>query len=136
MYKATCGIYLRFVSNIVTAVDGPEVANVKHHAALRAVAYRRQKKSAFARLPFERVIKERRVKNRHPAQQEGRVPRDGLLTRRDLEGFAPQPPPRLRHLAIGDEAIVQYDLLADAFGPIAFEVEGIIGGEHARLGHH
>ena len=48
--------------------------------------------------------------------------------------LAAQSPPRLRRLAVGDEAVVQYVFRTDSLRPFAFEMERIVGGQHAGLG--
>ena len=59
---------------------------------------------------------------------------DGALAGNDVERLATHTPPRLRHLAVGDEALVQDVFFADSLGPFAFEMKGIVGGQHPGLG--
>ena len=134
VHEASGSVVLRAVGEVVAAVDGPEVAAVHHPAAARTVSHEGKKKAAVARLFFERVVKEGRVEEGHAAHQKRAFVGDGALVGNDVERFAAQSPPRLGRLAVGDEAAVEYVFLTDSLRPLSFEVERIVGGEHAGFG--
>src|SRR5436190_741843 len=79
------------------------------------------------------MIEERQIQDGNVAQNEGGTVRDGFFTGRDVESLAAQTPPRLGHLTVSDEAPMQNVLVADPLRPLAFDMERIIGCEHARL---
>ena len=135
MHEAARRVVLRAIGEVVAAVDRPEITGMHHPAAPRAVPHQRQQEAALARLLLERVVEERRVEERHVAHNEHAVVGNRALAGNNVETLAAQTPPRPRRLAVGDEAVMQNVLRADAFRPFAFEMEGIVGGQHPRLGH-
>src|ERR1019366_5174060 len=124
-------VILNQVSQIVTAFDGPEVTDPQHESALRAVSDIGCEETALARLPFERMVEERRVEQRYLPQQEHGAVSQGALAGDDIELGTGHPPPRVRHFAVSDPSLIEDVLLADALGPLALKVERTAGGGRA-----
>src|SRR5581483_8235960 len=61
---------------------------------------------------------------------------NGAVFGDDVERSAVQRPPGIRHLAIGDEAVVKNVLVFEFIGVRAFEIKRLLGGENSRAGHH
>src|ERR1035441_8057214 len=81
------------------------------------------------------MVEERRVEKGYAVQQEDGAIRQRLLARLDHESRAAQAPPRRRHLAVGDEAIVQGVQSVGELRPLAQKIERTVAGKYARARH-
>ena len=128
------GEILNAVGDVGAAIDGPEVSQAEHFAALRAVAEVGHEEAALARLGSQRVVKEKRVKDGEVPQNVRAVVGDGAVVGDDIEAAALQPPPRVGQFAVGGPAVIEDVLFADALRPLPFEMEGRTAGEDSRAG--
>src|ERR1051326_5032412 len=132
-YQAAGWVILAAISYVIRAIDRPKVSGADFGAAPGTVPGHGHEETAFARLALPGVVEERQVQDRHLLQDECGAARSRAFAGRDDEALAAQLPPRLRHLAIRDEALVQHILFAEPLGPTALEVKRIVRCKHARL---
>src|SRR5581483_11491401 len=122
MGESTCSEVLHVVGGIVTTVDGPEESKTDHVAAGGAVADVRHQKSGTPRSFFERLIKERRVKEWEFAEQELGAVRFGRFTWDYIEARAFQAPPGVGHFAVGEKTLMQDIFFVNTLRPLSLEV--------------